>query len=811
MDNVNTKPKERTKQEEAREHSSSGRTRGYARSRGTRGRGLVRGISWPPLESMGSGDASPQAPASNVLTETERGEDAPLQEAPDEAPLQQQQQQSLQGNKRKGDELTPPENIVYSDGELSLPYRSGAEDANTQRKAASTEGEGKGTVILSDEEEAPRPPMGTRPRRKRCTATAKVAYLEDDSDTGETDSVWSAKDTNPWVTKKAPAGRQKKGKAAARLQEETPQGTGPVEYRLMTASDLGAQITEWLEDIDAIRGKCKLQGQVSSEIKSRVALAKEALLTMTVKAEAAGDPALLRARNNDLEAQLRDARRERDELQLELEKNRHDQERAGVDARNRTTVSYAQVASRGSTTSADERLPGAVRKTTALDLGVAARSEVEAIEVPTTAASAGTSEFEFRLTGSQLELIPDNDRARNEELARQAEALKQVREEVNRISRLLLSATSGGGRAHPNPPHGMGSHAGGTAQGMHTAQTSCVQATAEGGQRLSEDRGTSDPPMEVEGSTGARDRRSGTNKTRKGKPPGGETSSGAIPEAVQTSPTEAPGRTGGTGPSAVRRRAPRGAAVAIKGKGENVRYAEILKFAREKIQLEELGIGETRIRRAANGGVLIEIPGPENAKKADALAVQLTRVIAVRYGDTVSVTRPVTKGELRVQGLDGSMSSGELAGILAEQGGCKPDEIRVGVPRGTPNGLFSVWVQCPLRAATIIASKGKIRIGWVTARAVLLDARPRQCFKCWGFGRIGSACKEPTERRAACYRCGTEGHQARDCAAKPKCAVCQESGKDSAHRMGSGRCASVGERGRRPATNPSENGQVCPE
>lgn len=56
----------------------------------------------------------------------------------------------------------------------------------------------------------------------------------------------------------------------------------------------------------------------------------------------------------------------------------------------------------------------------------------------------------------------------------------------------------------------------------------------------------------------------------------------------------------------VRRRPPKTVAVAIKG-DEGFSYADALKKARTEISLKEIGIDTTKIRRAANGGIIIEI------------------------------------------------------------------------------------------------------------------------------------------------------------------------------------------------------------
>jgi hypothetical protein len=44
--------------------------------------------------------------------------------------------------------------------------------------------------------------------------------------------------------------------------------------------------------------------------------------------------------------------------------------------------------------------------------------------------------------------------------------------------------------------------------------------------------------------------------------------------------------------------------------------------------------------------------------------------------------------------------------------------------------LGTAWVQCPVEAALAISRIGKIQIGWVKARAEVLQDRPLQCFRC---------------------------------------------------------------------------------
>lgn len=71
------------------------------------------------------------------------------------------------------------------------------------------------------------------------------------------------------------------------------------------------------------------------------------------------------------------------------------------------------------------------------------------------------------------------------------------------------------------------------------------------------------------------------------------------------------------------RNPPRTVAIGIKTRSEDVSYADIMKKAREKISLADLGIEDTKIRRGINGGIIIEIPEQEQdqgSTKANKLA-----------------------------------------------------------------------------------------------------------------------------------------------------------------------------------------------
>ncbi|KMQ89976.1 gag-pol polyprotein [Lasius niger] len=145
----------------------------------------------------------------------------------------------------------------------------------------------------------------------------------------------------------------------------------------------------------------------------------------------------------------------------------------------------------------------------------------------------------------------------------------------------------------------------------------------------------------------------------------------------------------------------------ITGNGENFSYADALRKARCSVSLDKLEITKTIIRKAANGSLLIEVLGPGSAEKAIKLRDELHEVLK----DEAKVTRPVTKGEVRLIGLHDATSPDEVISAVADHGKCPQDDIKIGPIHPMRNGLFTVWVQCPLGAAIRTANFGRISVG----------------------------------------------------------------------------------------------------
>ncbi|XP_011706311.1 PREDICTED: uncharacterized protein LOC105461508 [Wasmannia auropunctata] len=254
-----------------------------------------------------------------------------------------------------------------------------------------------------------------------------------------------------------------------------------------------------------------------------------------------------------------------------------------------------------------------------------------------------------------------------------------------------------------------------------------------------------------------------------------------------------------------RRRVPRSSAITISCQEGGLTYAEIIRKAREEINLEELGIQETRMRNTVAGGVLIELPGENTAASADTLAKKLRDA----FCDTmVMIRRPMLRGELRLAGLDASVTPEELKGVVARTGGCDEENVRLGSFRFARNGLRTVWLQCPLATAAKLAEGGWLRVGWSTARVELLRRRPLRCFRCLAAGHVRDRCPSETDRSDCCFNCGESGHPMRDCGRAPNCPICKSKGMRHDHRAGSEFCPPCPPKKERP-TSPRSRGKTA--
>lgn len=253
--------------------------------------------------------------------------------------------------------------------------------------------------------------------------------------------------------------------------------------------------------------------------------------------------------------------------------------------------------------------------------------------------------------------------------------------------------------------------------------------------------------------------------------------------------------------NAAKLRPPRSAAVVItlqpEAEKRGLTYRDVLAEAKCKIDLAALGIPALRFRRAATGARILEIPGATSSDKADSLAKKLRE--ALNQND-IKVARPTKCAELRISGLDDSVSAEEVVSAVARNGGCQADYVKSGTIRQGPSGLGAVWVRCPIAAAKKLADSGRLLVGWVSAQVRLLEPRVMRCYRCLTAGHVQANCVSEVDRRTECYRCGQPGHKAARCNAKAHCNICAAINKPAEHRLGSINCAAPRSKGKGIAT-----------
>ncbi|XP_026746996.1 uncharacterized protein LOC113508238 [Trichoplusia ni] len=159
-------------------------------------------------------------------------------------------------------------------------------------------------------------------------------------------------------------------------------------------------------------------------------------------------------------------------------------------------------------------------------------------------------------------------------------------------------------------------------------------------------------------------------------------------------------------------RAPRSEAVTLTlqpGAAERgVTYQSVIAEAKAKIKLSDLGLQSVTVRQTVTGARLFEVAGAASgsAEKADALAAKMREVL---NPEDVRVSRPVKTAEVRITGLDDSVTPEEVVAAVARSGECPPDRVRAGDIRTDATGLGAVWVRCPVASAKKIALAGEVK------------------------------------------------------------------------------------------------------
>ncbi|KMQ86748.1 putative 50 kda protein in type i retrotransposable element r1dm [Lasius niger] len=118
--------------------------------------------------------------------------------------------------------------------------------------------------------------------------------------------------------------------------------------------------------------------------------------------------------------------------------------------------------------------------------------------------------------------------------------------------------------------------------------------------------------------------------------------------------------------------------------------------------------------------------------------------------------------ELRIIGIDDTITFEDIVQTVSKIGGCKMSEVRTGPIRIAGRGMGTVWVRCLLNAANKLAEMGKIKVGWFSARVEMLPGKRLHCFRCLRPGHAKGKCTAEEDFSNRCYNCSDIGHKLQD-------------------------------------------------
>ncbi|XP_025271030.1 golgin subfamily A member 6-like protein 22 [Camponotus floridanus] len=636
---------------------------------------------------------------------------------------------------------------------------------------------------------------------------------------GKNTAQGSASETDEEKRKKP--GRPKKCKRAIdpeeaekKIMEATGVAPEHIDENLllsMTASDISAQALEYLEHLEVIRVKSgRLQGGLSGELKKRKTCLEEMVRALQFKAESKNDPEFLKHKLGELMNEIKKHKKEEEkrnrevselretinELRKENREMREELRRVREEVRRN---SEERVVSR-SEREGEGPPPRRVEESgTKWKMHSSRNSSVESRSRDESRSRSPSVVMRPPLRGKSVP-IPEYLKQKKDKLDnldRQIATLTKVRALMSRteedrgetVSDRAKEEESMPPPALPPPPLPQRKPRIRVVENIQLVPPNTSDGQIGEQDNLAKQQSTAGTENQEWIKVLRKEKRKEKRK-RKGEALNQPVSGPPLPPSrKEEQEMRGKGRTSGMqekAPKAPKRRIPRTAAVSIKGRSENFSYAEALRKARSSISLSELEIGTPNIRKGINGATIIEISGPENSEKADKLVAKLQEVL-----EDAVVTRPVIKGELRLIGLEESITKEEIEYAIAENGECGMQEVTVGAIRPTRTGLNNVWLRCPLKTAIAIANKGKIPIGWTIAKVELLQARPLQCYRCWRIGHTVRSCKVNVDYSDCCFRCGRKGHNARACQNPVRCVLCAKLKRESNHRVGSPQCEGV--------------------
>jgi len=291
-----------------------------------------------------------------------------------------------------------------------------------------------------------------------------------------------------------------------------------------------------------------------------------------------------------------------------------------------------------------------------------------------------------------------------------AAGLADVRAELQRLPELLGKGKGVRIKSAPEPrPRGKGkTRGGGSLPGKPGGSAPSREGGKGGGGKASAMSGS--PPAsssEPTWATVVRRKKKGGASAPPGPSVGGK---GGKPAAAVPPPQQQGVAARGTKSlvAVMRKRLPRTAVVAVRralGAPEDV--DGLILRARQAVDVGALDVLGLNVRHGMAGERLVEVPGPEADGKADLLAAELRRVL----GEDATISRPSRTLDLRISGIESTVTADEVTSAVANNGGCDPTSVRLGPFVDGRRGMRAIWVRIPARPALKLAGFARLQLG----------------------------------------------------------------------------------------------------
>ena len=191
----------------------------------------------------------------------------------------------------------------------------------------------------------------------------------------------------------------------------------------------------------------------------------------------------------------------------------------------------------------------------------------------------------------------------------------------------------------------------------------------------------------------------------------------------------------------------RSEAVLIK-LSEGASYAATLKNVKSRVNPEDLGVTNSRIREIRLKDLLVKV------KCATKDRGKLDSVFRDVVGETESVRHLVPKVEVEILDIDSNAKAKEVAETVMS---CLQEEpssnLKVSMMKRPFRGTRKTFVRLKEERALILLKATHIKIGWVSCKA-RRKTEINRCRYCLGFGHMAADCQGPDRRKMRRGRTG---------------------------------------------------------